>query len=378
MDNKEIIILMKEIIGSIKKRNYCAVDNCLLPRYHKILCKNHYEDYQNTYFQKIKCFKNMITSNDIDYDEIYKVYSMSHNPEKTYENKDDEINIREIINDVNETLNFYNEIDDSNMINDINQKYRILVENKINYVTKSGLQVYFDNFGKVNITDPNNPMFNSDLIFDIYKMIFNYDYNLRKSEYITNIDNAKCDMVIDIFRDCCNKINNKYKINDANIYKYLKNAICTTNLNVHIEREKYVNINYNTKLYTELAKLYNKYNIVYYTNEKTFCNLKFVSMLRYDVFGILINKKDMQLYYFIIEYDDDSHFGKTIDKNIIYKDIMKDIFGWYKCFSILRIHYLDDIHEQINAFFYDITEYQTPIFRYSKSDIYFDRLRSII
>ena len=59
----------------------------------------------------------------------------------------------------------------------------------------------------------------------------------------------------------------------------------------------------------------------------------------------------MQLYFFVIELDDDNHFE---DKFTIYKDIFKEFQAWYKSFSILRIYDKDNIYQQIDDFLSEI------------------------
>ena len=206
------------------------------------------------------------------------------------------------------------------------------------------------------------PFKNKDTILSIFEKMKKYEYSEIKT---CVIDKTLFEYLVEKLTI---ELANEY-ILARDIENYIENFIAKG-----VECDKRLcgkNINYNGKLYENIIKLTNKYRIIYYTKEKTFENLKYMNKLRYDVFGILFNKNDMQLYYFVIELDDRLHFNSS---DLIFRDICKEIFAWHNCFSMLRIHYCDNIYEQLDKFFDEITNNMKPIIKYSRENIYNKRL----
>ena len=170
-------------------------------------------------------------------------------------------------------------------------------------------------------------------IINNLKYIYNESYNI-----ITNYQsNVKFK---DIFRNLIQDNNNIFSC------KYIEK-----------ETEKY-----NAKLYEEIKKIEDKFdNIFLLEREKKFFGLNNKNNLRYDIFGGLINKNNCQIYYFIIELDDKNHFNKKNEH-----DAIKDIYALYNAYSILRIHYNDDINQSILMFIQKIINTGKPIYMLSE------------
>lgn len=375
----EYIKLTTNIIKSIKEYNYCVVKNCLIPRFDVFFCKEHREDKNNDFYKnllkyKINSEKYKINLQDI----INKNYSKKLNFKQILQQLDniyiENQELENIISNNNNKIigslscsknNYTNNI--KNFLESNYTKYDILI-NKIFKRVKFNNNIlnHIPEYRIQNLLEQHK----FDII-DLYKIMFEYDY---KNQIINTNNKEIFSINLDECRKYLGSTYNKYNINDNSIICYLENIIKKDNIYGKCS-EKH-NVNYNEFLYKEFVKYYYKFNIVYFKNEKTFGDLFFVDKLRFDILGILINPNDTQFYYFAIEYDDSTHFNKS-NKDTIWRDIIKEIYAWYNGISILRIHYLDNINNQINEFLENITVNKTCITKYSRIDPYIDRFKHL-
>lgn len=369
-------------LEKIIKYNYCYVDNCMMPRYNLIFCRDHaYTNPNKKYVDEINSFFNS------------NVPLISKN-RKGNEDINNKFKTKQIISEVDESLGRY-----LNMVGHGNYKsvldiYNFYIDQRKKYMNK-------------------NNICNTDVS---YKQIIDHNYDIYNNDFCN--DNILHNCMVEISRDkFYNKKNRLYGSTRSKIKCECK-KICS-DIHKGYKSDKKVDVNYNEKLYTEFIKLINKYDIIYYKKEKTFHDLVVESKImstfksefdlnpnmsvdtaielitklkskrkpkynpelslfylrqkgtrmRYDLYGIMM--LDTQLFYFLIELDEDHHFGNNDD--VIKRDIKKEIYAWNNCMSILRIYHKDNIYEQIDSFLNDIKSHRKPIIKYSNIEKYIYR-----
>ncbi|ARF09052.1 hypothetical protein Catovirus_2_1 [Catovirus CTV1] len=333
---------IKEII---KKENYCKILNCNLPVYQNFVCKNHEKDFIN----EIKNISKEINESKID--SILDKYIVNKIEKKDL--------IEKAIKNTDEAIKF---LSDNNIIQYINinecyNDFRTIVDDYYKNRMNDQEREFLDQLSKPK----KNNLFDKSIILSIFDHIKKCQYIPKKN----NLDNSAHKY---IYNKLLEELSISDKKNNLELIEYIRHIIKDENL---LYKSKKVDINYNFSLYSNFVKLLDKYFIVYYKREKLYEELKYVNSLRFDLFGIMLNKNDQQLYYFVIELDDNTHFN---NEKSVYKDILKEIFIWKKCFSMLRIHYLDDMYEQIDLFLNELTINRTPIIKYSRNHPYIERL----
>lgn len=306
---------------------YCTVDGCMMPRENFLFCRAHTENVDKKYITDTQ---------------KYFTRSYGHDKMEYIFRKETEDNFLEKTNSLLK----------NNKIMCIENPYKISDA----YVFFVNQRKKYKNDGDVsNISNISN----TPRIIFLHGEIINYNYE----SYTNKFNNEKFDKWIaeEGKHIIQNSANRKHKICHENV-------ILTQDGYKFIHKKR--NSSYNEDLYKQIANLAEKYNIIYYSRERTYKELFGKSKLRYDLYGIVII--DTQMYHFLIEFDEDQHF---CSRDIIKSDLKKEIYSWYKCTSLLRIYYKDDIYSSIDLFLNEIKISRRPIIRYSNKKRYEDRLK---
>lgn len=375
---EELIIHAKKIIDILApKNNLCPIPKCNKFSY-GILCFDHNKDrsvIKSIIDKEHKNINKLLRHLNMDASEL--CYIISANYETIWPEiivgKDilDSKNCNRIQNDFNDTIIYYMcqkfEYDFLYFYKKISQQIKIECNKIFNKLDDSmfDISIYGNDYEYLSQNK-------NDILFYLQ----NYDYK-EKNNYHTISSKDAIEQFKYIFDNLYLKIKNP-----QSPHKFLRNVVeyfTDSNNDVSFieDREYYKEIqeNYNENLYDEMFKIRQKYkNIIFIEREKTFSNLRRVKKLRYDLSGILINESNTQIYYFIIELDDDSHFSDNNTKN---NDIIKEIYAIYNSYSILRVTTSDNIYENIDIFINKIMTEQKPIAMYSNPQKYKNRLMNM-
>ena len=216
-------------------------------------------------------------------------------------------------------------------------------------------------------------------IINIHKFLITYDYKINNVSCDQKYDINIKDKIINEYKYIYSKL--YYKITKKRIYSRHKQDMIDYILDIPYVEHKFEDIectngrktNYNESLYNAIYKIENKYkNILFIDREKIFLNLNDKGCLRYDLFGILIDSFNLQIYFFVIELDGNEHYNSKG----VRVDLIKEIYALYNCYSILRIYDKDDIYENINKFIDNILTNKKPCVMYSQNK-YNDRYNKI-
>lgn len=353
--NEQACIYLYHFFYKLFNIHKCIYIYCDMPIYRNHYCKHHYHENKTK-----KVFTDAIKEL-ISYDENYFIMDEKVKKPNTTNNKKIEI-IFEILNEKNESL--------ESIVNRFGKEYykplhmyEKFVQNK-NYTINSLSEDIKSYFLDCNYDQPH-----------IYYKIF------------TCINSYKCENIVHVdIQDDIQTINNSYlkdKFREFTFFKcfikrpkydkllYVKKKIYYI-LEDNEKDKKGVNINYNESLYENVIKLMENYNIYYIHSEMTFDDLRSSNgkgAPRYDMFGVLCNKNNGQTYFFMIEYDDGSHF--IGDENTTKLDLIKEAYCWKKSYSLLRIHYKDDMNKSLTKFFDELSKVDAiPIIKYTNFNEY--------
>lgn len=309
----------------VRTHNYCIVKECMMPRMNFFFCKFHTDEPKKEYIEQIQIYLD---------------------PKYTFEKCSVVTNLERIFHTVNKILNKRNNINSINIL----QARNFFLRQR---------EIFVENMRVSDISD----IFDVQDIITIHKFIVNYNY--KSCDYKCNMSLRQSMIETSreyLFNSQKRRIAN-LKHTDISQFKYTTSSKKYNNIN---------NYNYNENLYREFIKFINTHNIVHYREEKRFKYLEHISMLRYDLFGIM--EIDMQLFFFVIEFDEDHHFN---DRKIIEKDFKKEIYALDECMSMLRIYQYDNIYDQIKLFLDNIIKIKKPIIQYSNIDIYAGRINKL-